>query len=731
MANQYNSYYLYQKYEKRGNQSWLPCYPNIFSVDGDGTMPLVLKQENDQACGYIPPGETMYRWINLDPSVDYYCLECGNNGYKISGFYGTGDTFSVNCNSSPTLTSADTSSYSGMTYAKIGDCVTAIGDSALALQTSLKGVSLPSNITSIGNEAFKDCLSLTDCVFPSTVTSIGDMAFWNCSSLRNLILWNTITSIGGSAFTNCDYLEYANIPTGLTSIPNSCFSQCGALSEIKIPDNITSIGDSAFESCGGLMDVSIGSGVTSIGNSAFYQCSGLTRIRVEATTPPTLGNNYVFNDTNNCPIYVPCDSVSSYKSTSGWSNYASRIQGIPPCDISYKLIARYLGGSIYNVDCNSASTLTTGETRGFSVSYHNMTAAIIGDCVTSIGGNAFDGCGSLTSVTIPNSVTGTGMFAFQDCTSLTSISIPSGITTINTSVFKGCYSLTGVTIPSGVTNIKNSAFEGCSGLTSVNIPSGVTIIMLKAFQNCSSLTSITVNATMPPTLGDSAFTNTNDCPIYVPCESVNTYKSVSGWSGYTSRIQGIPPCETPPPAQFKIKATYTGGTSYSAECNSTTLTTGDTKPSGYDYSAMTSAEIGDCVTTITGGAFSDCISLLNVTIPSSVTDISYSAFRRCTSLTNVDIPSGVTSIKMYTFTGCTSLSSVTIPDSVTSIEYGAFEDCSGLTSITINASTPPSLDSYAFHNTNNNFIIYVPSASVSAYQSAWSTYASRIQAITS
>jgi hypothetical protein len=37
----------------------------------------------------------------------------------------------------------------------------------------------------------------------------------------------------------------------------------------------------------------------------------------------------VFNYTNNCPIYVPSASVETYKSASGWSGYASRIQAIP------------------------------------------------------------------------------------------------------------------------------------------------------------------------------------------------------------------------------------------------------------------------------------------------------------------------------------------------------------------------------------------------------------------
>lgn len=74
--SQYTSYYLYQKYEKRGEQDWIPCYPNTYSISGDATNPmsLVVKSENDTQCGYTPtPTEPMYRWINLDPSTDYYC----------------------------------------------------------------------------------------------------------------------------------------------------------------------------------------------------------------------------------------------------------------------------------------------------------------------------------------------------------------------------------------------------------------------------------------------------------------------------------------------------------------------------------------------------------------------------------------------------------------------------------------------------------------------------------
>ena len=123
----------------------------------------------------------------------------------------------------------------------------------------------------------------------------------------------------------------------------------------------------------------------------------------------------------------------------------------------------------------------------------------------------------------------------------------------------------------------------------------------------------------------------------------------------------------------KFKATYSGGTTYSAECDSSTeLTTATTKPSGYQYSAMTEAVIGDCVTNIGNGAFQNCTGLTSCTIGSGVTSIGQNAFNGCRSLTSIVIPSGVTSIGDSSFYSCYSLSSITIPDSVTSIGRNAF-----------------------------------------------------------
>ena len=107
------------------------------------------------------------------------------------------------------------------------------------------------------------------------------------------------------------------------------FGEFSHLLTIEIGDAITSIGRYAFPYCNGLTSCTIGDGVTNIGDSAFNDCRSLIGITVEAVDPPQLGSS-AFISTNNCPIYVPSESVDYYKSSSstGWSEYADRIQAI-------------------------------------------------------------------------------------------------------------------------------------------------------------------------------------------------------------------------------------------------------------------------------------------------------------------------------------------------------------------------------------------------------------------
>jgi hypothetical protein len=104
------------------------------------------------------------------------------------------------------------------------------------------------------------------------------------------------------------------------------FMYCSSLTSITIPSSVTSIGYGTFKGCSSLTSITIPSSVTSIGDDAFYDCSNLKDFYFAAKTPPTLGSD-VFSNSGITNIYVPTASVSAYKSASGWSKYASMIQG--------------------------------------------------------------------------------------------------------------------------------------------------------------------------------------------------------------------------------------------------------------------------------------------------------------------------------------------------------------------------------------------------------------------
>jgi hypothetical protein len=835
-------------------------YPNLVSV----TLPNTLTTIGNgafQGCDALPsitiPDSVTsidsWAFSHLD-SLRSAVIGNGLSVIKSVTFYGSSNLASVTIGTGVT-TIEDSAFYGcGLTSLTIPNSVTTIGSQAFSHNSNLASLTIGNGVTSIGDFGFGYC-GITSLTIPNSVTSISNSAFWGCNSLSSATIGSGVTNI--NFFQECANLRrlnsnvdgVINIPSGVTtvdfyecpsftsiSIPNTVSSvtltRCSGLTSVVMPDSVTHVGSCA--GCASLTSVEIGTGVTSVDNYSFQGCSSLTSYTIRATTPPTVGE-WAFNDRTGCPIYVPCESLSAYRTRSDWTNFRRRVQPmpnscttpVPPQNFDGKIFAIYNDNTFYSGACDSNTILTSADTQVQGYTYTAMTSAIIGDCVTEIGASAFKSfygpfyslssvtigsgvttigasafsqcyalssvtipdsattirdwafnscgitsltipdsvtsidwhafqscsnlasatigsgltsisaalfynCRSLTSVTIPDTVTSINSSAFTYCTSLVSINIPNGVTSIASNAFYFCTSLTSVTIPDSVTEIDWNAFGGCSSLTSIEIPSGVTYIGDSAFTSCDSLTSITINATTPPTLGSDAFWGTNNCPIYVPCNSVAAYKAASGWSEYASRIQGIPPCN---PNPYKLVSNYSNGTSYSANCDSNaTLTSGDTKPSGYEFTAITSVEIGNCITSIDAYSFWRCSGLTSVIIPSSVTSIGMQSFSDCYALASINIPDSVTSIVNNAFNGSSGLTSVEIGSGVTSIGSLAFRGCSNLASVTIKATTPPTLGMGVFYYTkieDGTGYIYVPASSVNAYKSAegWSDYASRIQAI--
>ncbi len=233
-----------------------------------------------------------------------------------------------------------------------------------------------------------------------------------------------------------------------------------------------------------------------------------------------------------------------------------------------------------------------------SNTYENGVGTILFDApVTKIGEAAFCECTNLKSISLPNSVTELGGWAFFCCFYLEEIGLSSRLKVIGDATFSSCSELKDITLPQSVEYIGDSAFYGCSGmwgyygkfasednrclvvdnvlrhfapkgldeyqipdgittiahdafyesirLKKVTIPQSITSIEEYAFYYCESLKTVHCKPTTPPTLGTSAFDNSDDgkdkpigCKILVPTASVEAYKSASDWKRYQSYIQG-------------------------------------------------------------------------------------------------------------------------------------------------------------------------------------------------
>jgi len=167
--------------------------------------------------------------------------------------------------------------------------------------------------------------------------------------------------------------------------------------------------------------------------------------------------------------------------------------------------------------------------------------AVSNDVSNYTGGTTFNFLKQITDVNWPSGIESIDNYSFNKCIGLTSVTIPNSVTSIGEYAFYHCNGLTSITIPNSVTSIGDYAFYGCIGLTSITIPNSVTSIGDYAFYGCKGLISITIEATKPPTLsGYSAFSNTNNCPIYVPAKLINAYKATTNWSKFKNRFMAIP-----------------------------------------------------------------------------------------------------------------------------------------------------------------------------------------------
>jgi hypothetical protein len=126
-------------------------------------------------------------------------------------------------------------------------------------------------------------------------------------------------NIGSSAFYWLPNLTVASISESVTAIGTGAFGACQKLPSIIIPNSVTTIGIGAFSWCSVLNSVTLGNKVAAIGNEAFAGCDALRTVISLNPAPPNA--NGAFGSVGNITLYVPAESVDTYKEASVWKDF--------------------------------------------------------------------------------------------------------------------------------------------------------------------------------------------------------------------------------------------------------------------------------------------------------------------------------------------------------------------------------------------------------------------------
>ncbi|MBQ4466067.1 MAG: leucine-rich repeat protein, partial [Oscillospiraceae bacterium] len=375
----------------------------------------------------------------------------------------------------------------------IPDSVTEFGTAVFSGCTSLKSVTFPAGIKKIPGSIFQKCTGLTEITIPAGVEEIEGFAF-SGTGLTSVEIPDSVTKLDGYAFTNCAALTDVTIPDSVTEIGCWAFSETPWLAakrkenpmvvvngilidgtackgKVAVPDGVTIIADRAFYETVAVTAVTLPESVARIGDRAFSYCNTLNSVTIQ--NPDCVIGSDVFmgalrgNGTKVTEWYDCCDILYGYAGSTAQKyaedhSFTFRALSDVPEEFPTEGIC---GENVtWKFDKATGTLTVSGEGEIEAVPWtgfcEEIKTAVIAEGVENIGGCAFIGCTSLTSVTIPDSVTAIWHDAFYGCAALKEVTVPASVKSIGNDAFAECKALESVTILNPACTIYDEDQEG-------------------------------------------------------------------------------------------------------------------------------------------------------------------------------------------------------------------------------------------------------------------------------
>ena len=263
--------------------------------------------------------------------------------------------------------------------------------------------------------------------------------------------------------------------------------------------------------------------VTSLG-SAFTNCTSLESVNLDNITTLTASNeNDTFYGSSIKEVSMPNLEKMTGSSPAAFMN--SQIERV----LSLGRLEKFVTGS---------------GNYGFFRNCSKLKFVNLPETLTQISYSTFAGTSNVEEMNLPKSLKHVASVPGGTWTEGMSLNLPN-LTYIG-DVFYGSHLVRVENLGSittiGITNGNyeaNGIFRNCKKLEFVRMPPTITQIGVSTFYHCTALRTIIIEAVTPPTLGWKALTDTNNCTIYVPDESVEAYRTATNWSTYASRIKPL------------------------------------------------------------------------------------------------------------------------------------------------------------------------------------------------
>ena len=456
---------------------------------------------------------------------------------------------------------------------------------------------------------------------------------------------------------------------------------CASATILTIPAEVDVIGEEAFYGDTNLDEVVLPEGIRTIGPRAFSR-STVRRINLPDSLESIAED--AFDEDSNVVVTATAGTYA-YQ----WADSRGFIyHGSPAEDFVFEAI----DGK------NCRITGYTGNGGALFIPTTNPD----GLTVSEIDSSAFENCTVITELTIPSTVNSIGEYAFDGCTGITKLVLPEVIELGDCS-FRGLSSLTELTIPVDIDTYL--PFPDVDSVRTIHYLAGATGVMkdwgsyheenayhLKMEYFCrANLESVDFEEGITH-IGNYAFydydsnTQKNDYAL-TNVTLPSTLTSIG--SDAFSNLEGLTSIELP-----------AGLVSLGIYCFEGSGLTSVTVPAGiteipiccfHSCTDLKTIELPDGLLSINDNAFSNCslLEALPVSETGNLSAIGHSAFQNCVSITELTIPSTVNSIGEYAFDGCTGITKLVLPEV---IELGdcSFRGLSSLTELTI----PVDADTY-------------------------------------